>query len=241
VNDAIAKPLNYALHLGSITASLEIAMSNNTWHAWFDGATKGTNPGIRGVGALLKGPYGERIEIAEEIGFGTNNEAEYAALMAVLDAAVEAKVQKLIVYGDSQLVIRQVNGEWAIRANELVPMCKTAISLKDQIPSVTLRWIPREDNDEADALSKKAIGVVAPDTIDRTIWMKITEIGKPLGLSGVALGKKMDLAKLREHGKPTQLALDKGCALRVLNNFGHDDFWHRKLLPAALREVFLLL
>ncbi len=216
-------------------------MSNNTWHAWFDGATKGTNPGIRGVGALLKGPYGERIEIAEEIGFGTNNEAEYAALMAVLDAAVEAKVQKLIVYGDSQLVIRQVNGEWAIRANELVPMCKTAISLKDQIPSVTLRWIPREDNDEADALSKKAIGVVAPDTIDRTIWMKITEIGKPLGLSGVALGKKMDLAKLREHGKPTQLALDKGCALRVLNNFGHDDFWHRKLLPAALREVFLLL
>ena len=216
-------------------------MSNNTWHAWFDGATKGTNPGIRGVGALLKGPYGERIEIAEEIGFGTNNEAEYAALMAVLDAAVEAKVQKLIVYGDSQLVIRQVNGEWAIRANELVPMCKTAISLKDQIPSVTLRWIPREDNDEADALSKKAIGVAAPDTIDRTIWMKITEIGKPLGLSGVALGKKMDLAKLRENGKPTQLALDKGCALRVPNNFGHDDFWHRKLLPAALREVFLLL
>jgi ribonuclease HI len=216
-------------------------MSNDLWYAWFDGATKGTNPGVRGVGGLLKGPNGERIEIVEEIGFGTNNEAEYSALMAVLDAAVEAKVQKLVVHGDSQLVIRQVNGEWAIRAKELVPMCKTAINLKAQIPSVTLRWIPREENDEADALSKKAIGVVDPDTIDRTVWMKITEIGKPFGLSGVALGKKMDLAKLRENGKPTQLALDKGCALRVPNNFGHDDFWHRKLLPAALREVFLLL
>ena len=70
--------------------------------------------------------------------------------------------------------------------------------------------------------------------------MKITEIAKPFGLSGVALGKKMDLAKLRENGKPTQLAIEKGCALRVPNGFGHDDFWHRKQLPAVLREAMLL-
>ena len=48
------------------------------------------------------------------------------------------------------------------------------------------------------------------------------------------------VAKLRENGKPTQLAIEKGCALRVPNGFGHDDFWHRKLLPTALREVMLL-
>lgn len=95
-------------------------------------------------------------------------------------------------------------------------------------------------NGEADALSKKALGVIDKDSIDRTVWMKITEIAKPFGLSGVALGKKMDLAKLRENGKPTQLAIEKGCALRVPNGFGHDDFWHRKLLPAALREALLL-
>ena len=70
--------------------------------------------------------------------------------------------------------------------------------------------------------------------------MKITDIAKPFGLSGVAFGKKMDLAKLRENGKPTQLAIDQGGALRVPNGFGHDDFWHRKLLPAALKEVYLL-
>lgn len=215
-------------------------MDNTTWHAWFDGATKETNPGLRGIGGLLKGPAGERIEIAEELGHGTNNEAEYAALMAVLDAAIAAKVQNLVVYGDSQLVVRQVNGEWLINAKELVPMCKTVQELKAQIPNVTLRWIPRQENAEADALSKKALGVVDKESLDRTVWMKITEIAKPFGLSGVALGKKMDLAKLRENGKPTQLAVEKGCALRVPNGFGHDDFWHRQLLPAALREQMLL-
>lgn len=215
-------------------------MDNSTWHAWFDGATKHTNPGIRGIGAVLKGPAGEIVEIAQEIGEGTNNEAEYCALMAVLDAAVDAGVQDLVVYGDSQLVIKQVNGEWLINAQALVPLCKTVIELKAQIPKVSLRWIPRQENSAADALSKRAIGVAAAQPIDRSVWMKITEIGKPFGLSGVALGKRMDAAKLREGGKPTQLALEKGCALRVENDFGHEDFWHRKLLPAALKEAMLL-
>lgn len=215
-------------------------MDNASWQAWFDGATKHTNPGIRGIGAVLRGPAGQLIEIAEEIGEGTNNEAEYCALMAVLDAAVEAGVQNLVVHGDSQLVIRQVNGEWLINAPSLVPLCKTVLELKAQIPQVTLRWIPREENGEADALSKRAIGIVAPQPLDRAVWMKITEIAKPFGLSGVALGKRMDAAGLRAGGKPTQLALDKGCAIRVEHHFGHEDFWHRKLLPAALREAMLL-
>lgn len=51
-------------------------MNSNTWYAWFDGATKDTNPGVRGIGGVLKGPAGERIEVSEEIGPGTNNEAE---------------------------------------------------------------------------------------------------------------------------------------------------------------------
>ena len=214
-------------------------MDNTTWKAWFDGATN-PNPGERGIGGVLKGPAGERIEISENIGFGTNNEAEYAALMAVLDAAIDAKVQKLEVYGDSQLVIKQVSGEWLINSKAPVPMCQSVLDLKAQSPSVTLRWIPREQNSEADVLSKRAIGVTEPAVVDRAIWMKITDIGKPFGLSGIALGKKMDLAKLRENGKPTQLALDKGCALRVENGFGHDTYWHRQLLPAALREALLL-
>lgn len=215
-------------------------MDSSTWYAWFDGATKDTNPGLRGIGGVLKGPNGERIEIAQEIGYGTNNESEYAALLAVLDAAVTAKVQRLVVRGDSQLVINQVTGKWLISAKDLVPLCQSAMALKAQIPYVTLEWIPRDQNTEADALSKRALGVVDKETMDRNVWMKITAIAKPFGLSGVALGKKMDLAKFRENGKPTELAVSRGLALRVPNGFGHDDYWNRQLLPAALREKLLL-
>lgn len=215
-------------------------MGNNTWHAWFDGATKDTNPGLGGIGGVLKGPAGERIEISTEIGHASNNRAEYAALLAVLDTAIAAKIQSLVVYGDSKLVVSQVNGEWLINAKELVEMCSTAQKLKAQIPQFSLEWIPRTENQEADVLSKKTIGVVDKESLDRATWMKITEIAKPYGLSGVALGKKLDVAKLRENGKPTQKALDSGVALRVHNGFGHDDFWHRTLLPAVLREEMLL-
>ena len=135
-------------------------MSDKTWHAWFDGATKATNPGLRGIGGILKGPSGEIVEISEEIGPGTNNEAEYSALMAVLDAAIQAGVQSLEVRGDSQLVVNQVNGAWFIKAKELIPLCDTAMKLKAQIPQVKLLWVPRTENTEADALSKKALGVI---------------------------------------------------------------------------------
>ena len=137
-------------------------------------------------------------------------------------------------------MVNQVNGAWFIKAKELVPLCKTVLALKSQLPSVTVLWVPRTENTEADALSKKALGVVDGETIDRAVWMKISEIAKPFGLSAVALGKKMTKAKLRENGKPTSLAIEKGVVLRVPNGFGHDDYWHRQRLPAALREALFL-
>lgn len=215
--------------------------SPKPWQAWFDGATKHTNPGLRGIGGLLLGPNGQRIEISEAMDHGSNNTAEYLALIAVLDAAIAAGVQRLEVYGDSQLIVRQVNGEWAINHKDLVPLCRTAMELKQQIPKATLRWIRREDNEEADALSKKAIGVGAKAAPDPAVWMRITDIAKPFGLSAVALGKKLKLAGLRdEKGKPTPVAVEQGAALRVENDFGHDDYWHRQRVPELLRKALLL-
>lgn len=217
----------------------EMNESLKHWNAWFDGAAN-PNPGRRGIGGLLTGPHGERIEISCDIGHGTNNEAEYAALIAVLDAAIEAGVQSLTIYGDSQLVIKQVSGEWLINAKSLVPMCQTVIALKKEIPRVTISWIPRDENGEADALSKKAIGTLSDEAVDSSIWTTPTEIGKIFGLSGIAMGKRMDSAHLRAGGKPTQLALDTQCALLVEHHFGHKVFWHRKNLPAALKAALLL-
>lgn len=215
--------------------------SLSKWTAWFDGATAGSNPGVRGIGGLLCGPKGERIEISHEIGPGTNNSAEYAALIAVLDAAVEAQVQEIDVFGDSLLVVNQVNGAWSIANKDLIPLCRTAIALRQAIPVVRIQWIPREVNKEADRLSKAALAPAKPSVPDPLVWMTISRIAEPFCLSAVALGKRMRLAGLRdENGKPTQRALDEGVALRVENGFGHTTYWHRQRVPAFLRAALLL-
>lgn len=215
-------------------------MSEGIWRAWFDGATKETNPGLRGLGGLLLSPTGERTEVSLEVGHGTNNEAEYMALMAVLDAAIGAGVKSLRVHGDSQLVINQVNGAWLIKTRELALLCKTVRDLMEQIPKVQLSWVPRTENTEADLLSKRALGIVDKDSLDRSVWMKVSAIAKPFGISGAAIGKMMDTAGFRRNGKPTELAILRGIALRIPNGFGHDDFWHRQKLPQALRELNFL-
>ena len=68
--------------------------SETIWRSFFDGATV-PNPGRRGIGGLLLGPAGQRVEIARDLGHGTNNEAEYDALIAVLEAAVVAQASPL--------------------------------------------------------------------------------------------------------------------------------------------------
>ena len=211
------------------------------WTGWFDGATKRTNPGERGLGALLRAPNGQEFEIAEALDVGTNNTAEYLALIRLLETAHAQGARQLIVYGDSQLVINQVSGRWLIAAKDLVPLARRATELMKAIGDVRLQWIPREENERADELSKRALGQGASTAVDEGEWAKqLTVIAGPFGLSAVALGKKLDLAKFRENGKPTALAVSLGVALRVENAFGHTNYWHRKRLPAALREIHLL-
>ncbi len=78
------------------------------WRAWFDGSAH-PNPGQIGIGALLCGPAGERIEISRRAGHGNSGEAEYLALTALLEAAASNGATGLVVYGDSQVVVNDVN------------------------------------------------------------------------------------------------------------------------------------
>jgi len=130
------------------------------WRAWFDGSAH-PNPGRCGIGGLLTGPAGERIELSQSAGYGDSSEAEYRALIAVLDAAVRNKVSGLTVYGDSQGVIEDVNGGDAGSAVSLKPYRDQARALMARIDGVTLRWLPRHKNREADALSQRAIAAMA--------------------------------------------------------------------------------
>jgi ribonuclease HI len=130
--------------------------------AYFDGASQG-NPGPSGIGGVVKDPCGQvLLEISEPVCTGTNNEAEYKALIAVARRLSEMGVPSALIQGDSQLVVNQVNGLWRINHSHLYQLCQKAQEALNSIPEWSLNWIPREKNTHADALSTKAISAPAP-------------------------------------------------------------------------------
>lgn len=127
----------------------------SAWLAWFDGACH-PNPGKMGIGALLQSPQGQQTELSFVAGLGDSSLAEYLALISVLEAAINAGADNLHIYGDSQVVINDVQlvcGGAAI----LSPQRLKAQQLLARLPQTTLHWIPRHRNGQADALSQQAI------------------------------------------------------------------------------------
>ncbi|MBR7632585.1 ribonuclease HI family protein [Janthinobacterium lividum] len=135
-----------------------MAVPASAWRGWFDGSAH-PNPGKLGIGALLLGPNGERIEVSEAAGYGSSSDAEYAALTAVLQAALKVRPPpvQLLLYGDSQVVINDVLGTTPLGAKGLETQRATVVALLEQFTDVSLRWLPRHRNGEADRLSQLAI------------------------------------------------------------------------------------
>lgn len=122
---------------------------------YFDGASRG-NPGEAGAGALLLDGGGSPLwTCAVPLGKKTNNEAEYMALLLLLEEADRRKMAAAIA-GDSQLVVNQVTGRWKIKEPRLKELADRAINLLKKTGS-TLEWIPREENAAADRLSNEAL------------------------------------------------------------------------------------
>jgi len=126
----------------------------DAWRAWFDGSAH-PNPGRIGIGALLAGPGGEQVEISRRAGHGNSGQAEYRALIALLEAAVPLRPAELLVYGDSQVVIDDVNRRGARPATGLEGERERVDTLIAQLGKVSLRWIPRHKNGAADRLSQQ--------------------------------------------------------------------------------------
>lgn len=127
----------------------------SAWHAWFDGSAV-PNPGRLGLGALLQGPDGRRECCSTSGGMGNSNDAEYLALILVLQQALPLHPAALIVHGDSRIVIADAVGTQppvaALQVHRL-----PAQALLAQFPSVRLVWIPRAKNAAADALARGAL------------------------------------------------------------------------------------
>lgn len=118
-----------------------------------DGASLG-NPGPMGIGiAIYRGKL--RIEeLSEYIGTGTNNIAEYTAVIRALETAHQLGEKEVHLKSDSQLVIKQLNGEYKVKDPKLKPLKRRIDELCKGL-EVHFEHIPREKNEEADKLSKE--------------------------------------------------------------------------------------
>ncbi|MBP9774029.1 MAG: ribonuclease HI family protein [Candidatus Peribacteraceae bacterium] len=126
-------------------------------HLFTDGGSRG-NPGQAAVGCVLLEPDGTVLkEFCETIGIQTNNIAEYKALIAGLKMAQEFQPNHLICHLDSELVVKQVNGEYRVKMVTFQPLIDEINRLKNQFKSVQVVYVPRAQNSRADALVNKAL------------------------------------------------------------------------------------
>jgi len=123
--------------------------------AYVDGGCLG-NPGPSGIGVVISGGESGPIRIAKWIGHQDNNVAEYAALMEALQYAVALKAPKLHVFSDSQVVVRQMTGEYVCRSPRLYSLHWTCRKLARAL-KFSISHVPRENNAEANRLAQSAL------------------------------------------------------------------------------------
>jgi ribonuclease HI len=129
-----------------------------------DGGSRG-NPGPAGIGAVITDPDGGELARANDYsGEATNNEAEYHALLLGLERARALGAREVEVVNDSQLVERQVRGEYRVKKADLRPLHEQALAALNGFESWSIRSVPREQNELADLLVNDAIDARAATT-----------------------------------------------------------------------------
>lgn len=122
-----------------------------------DGCSKG-NPGQAGIGYLI---YDDSDKIVSkrscEIGIRTNNEAEYIAVIRALEEAIRLGAVEVEIFSDSELLVKQVKGEYAVRSSRLKPLYEKLIKLSQALERFEIKHIRREENERADKLARLAI------------------------------------------------------------------------------------
>jgi ribonuclease HI len=123
-----------------------------------DGASRG-NPGAAAYGYVIKRDGQLLVEEAGCLGEMTNNQAEYTALVRALEHALElGPDDRVVVHSDSELMVKQLNGEYRVKNEELRPLYEEAVELRRQFKQpVAIRHVRREQNKRADELCNEAL------------------------------------------------------------------------------------
>ena len=129
-----------------------------------DGGARG-NPGPAGVGVVVTDEHGTVLDRANDyIGVATNNIAEYRALLLGLERARQLGAREVEVVNDSQLVARQLTGQYRVKSADLRPLFEQAREALGEFERWTVRSVPREQNELADELVNEAIDAGASTT-----------------------------------------------------------------------------
>lgn len=129
---------------------------------YVDGGARG-NPGPSGIGIVLSDEGGGELARANDyIGIATNNVAEYRALLLGIEQARQLGAGELEIVNDSELVARQLAGEYKVKSAALRPLHEQALEALESFERWSIHSVPRAENELADALVNEAIDARAP-------------------------------------------------------------------------------
>jgi ribonuclease HI len=113
---------------------------------------------MAGIGVIIKDETGKTVEtIGKFLGVATNNQAEYRALIEALSAAGRYRPEAVTVRSDSELMVKQINGQYRVRHPEIIPLYQQAVELASELPGFAIEHVPREKNPGADRVANLAI------------------------------------------------------------------------------------
>ncbi len=136
-------------------------LKNKRIEIYVDGGSRG-NPGPSGVGVVILDANGKRLkDVSKYIGEATNNIAEYSALLYGLEEALILRADEIVVNLDSELVAKQLTGDYRVKDPGLKPLFERAINMLKSFKDFEIRHIEREKNKEADKLVNRAINLAS--------------------------------------------------------------------------------
>ena len=125
--------------------------------AYIDGGSRG-NPGPAAAAFVLNDASGRQLEAkAFFLGRATNNVAEYTGLVKALEAAVQAGFEQINVFSDSELLVKQINGQYKVKSEQIRPLYRQAVSLLEKFESWKVEHVTRDKNEKADSLVNQAL------------------------------------------------------------------------------------
>jgi ribonuclease HI len=173
---------------------MKMKKSKNWTVIYFDGAAEPSNPGPASGAAVIDLLTGESLIVTIDLGVQTNNVAEYSGAIIGLKKAVELDCKRVKLFGDSQLVIYQLSGRYAVKNAALKLLHQQALKLLKQFEEYSLCWIPRAKNSRADA---------AAGSVLKSKYPHYEEIPDGLPVPKPRKGLETEIQELRLKGEKT--------------------------------------